>query len=399
MKLLVLSRCLPYPLHLGDRLILYHLARGLAGGGHTLDLIAFSDPQHDPVDPAPYADWFRRITLIPAPRPPAGQLDHLWRLIDRRRWFPKRAADSRSPAFFQATADHVADTFYDAVYVLGGVQVYEYTRAFAPLPAVITPYESYALYLQRAIAAAGSPLLRARLYVMHALAQAYEAFMFAPYTRVTVVSEPDQQMLLRASPTSSIVVIPNGVDCDHFSPSPTIARDPRVLVFTGNFSYAPNIDAAQLLAHHILPRVRERFPDARLILAGADPVPSVRALAAESVTVTGRVPDLRPYLAQAGVFVSPLRIGAGIKNKLLEAMAMGAPIVATPISFDGIAAVDGIHARIAPVDAIADAVIALLDSPQIQLYLAKNARDLVESGYSWSRVVERYLEQLEDARR
>jgi glycosyltransferase involved in cell wall biosynthesis len=113
-------------------------------------------------------------------------------------------------------------------------------------------------------------------------------------------------------------------------------------------------------------------------------------LSSDAITVTGRVPDMRPYLARATVFVSPLRLGAGIKNKVLEALAMGCPVVATPLSVDGI---DAQHERdllVADGSALAEAVIRVLKNADLQRRLSANGRQLIEARYSWPRVAAMY---------
>ncbi len=385
MHLLLLSRCPPAPLHLGDRLIVYHLARELAARGHTLDLIALNDRDETPEDRALYAPYFRRITLLAEAR--RSPLAYLRRLAGPR--FPRRAADAWSPDLWRAAESALAGVAYDAVQLFGGVQVYELAELVRDRPNVITPYESYALFLERQIAAAPwSPALRAQ----HALARTYERFMFAPFGRTVVVSEPDRAALRALNPTLAVEVIPNGVDLGRLPP-PTGPREPDALLFTGNFEYGPNADAARLLTQTILPAVQAQRPNARLWLVGHAPPPEVRALASEAVTVTGRVPDMRPWLQQAAVFVSPLRLGAGIKNKVLEALAAGCPVVGTPLSFDGIAVEDGQHALIAPLDALPAAILRVLDDPALAVRLADSGRALVESRYTWAQVAERY-EQL-----
>jgi len=164
-------------------------------------------------------------------------------------------------------------------------------------------------------------------------------------------------------------------------------------VFTGNFSWAPNVDAAQRFAAAIFPRIRREWAGAEFIIAGADPVPAVRALAAiPGVRVTGTVPDLRPSIWSATVYVSPLRAGFGVKNKILEAMALGTPIVATSRSLSGLAdVVPGDHLLHADSDdEIAAAVQRLLREPALADRLAENARQLVEQRYTWTAVAARY---------
>ncbi|MBL8156059.1 MAG: glycosyltransferase, partial [Anaerolineae bacterium] len=247
--------------------------------------------------------------------------------------------------------------------------------------------ESYALYLRRALAHARPQLRGGELQLL--AARRYESFMFTPYARTVVVSDRDRDELLSLNPSLPVEVIPNGVDTYAFRPRPT-ARIPALL-FVGNYEYPPNVDAALHLAQDIFPIVRQRLPQTRLWLVGNAPPPELRALASESIRVTGRVPDVRPYLARAGAFISPLRLGAGIKNKVLEALSMGCPVIATPLSLDGIAARDGHESLVAEGPALAEAALRLLQDADLSRQLSLNGRRLIESRYSWDHVAERYL--------
>lgn len=387
MNVLLISRCPPYPLHLGDRLIVYHLARELAAFGHTIDLLAFADRPDDWVQQPHYEQFFRHVELLPEPE--RAPMDYLQRQLLPARRFPRAASGAWSPAMWQAIEARLATERYDLAHLFGGVHVYEYARALGERPAIITPYESYSLYLRRALAAANGPANRLKTFAQWRLAQAFERWMFAPYRRAVVVTEQDRAELKRLNSSLPVEVIPNGVDLAEFQPGEG-ERLERTLLFTGNYEYAPNVDAALRLATDILPRVQAQFPDTRLWLVGNAPPPELRALAGSHVEVTGRVPDVRPWLAQATAFVSPLRLGAGIKNKVLEALAMGCPVVATPLSVDGIAVEDGCHALVAGDDRLAPAVIRLLQNRDLRYTLSRQGRLLIETRYSWARVARAY---------
>jgi len=148
-------------------------------------------------------------------------------------------------------------------------------------------------------------------------------------------------------------------------------------------------DAAQWFVGQIYPRVRAQFPGAEFWIVGANPAPAVRQLATiEGVKVTGTVPDIRPYLGSARVFVAPFRFGGGTKLKVLEAMAMGLPVVATSVGCQGIPVNDGIHLllRDSPEEFAAGVVALLKDSAQCEM-LGANARQLIETKFSWEAIV------------
>jgi sugar transferase (PEP-CTERM/EpsH1 system associated) len=159
-----------------------------------------------------------------------------------------------------------------------------------------------------------------------------------------LVSETERRLQSGFAPdgASKLHVIPNGVDADYFQPVETAAGDAAKIVFTGTMDYLPNIDAVRWFAHDMLPGVRQACPQAVFQIVGAKPTAEVLALAAlPGVEVVGAVPDIRPYLFGANVIVAPLRIARGIQNKVLEGMAAGKPVVATPQALDGIDAAVG----------------------------------------------------------
>lgn len=391
MKLLFVSRSGTYPLTWGDRLLVYHVTRALAARGHTVDLLAFDDGAV-PDDAVRNAGYLRRAHILPDPIIPRWR--HLARALGMEARFPDRAEAARSPAMWRHIRAWIGDGGYDLVHVFGGVRVYEYVRALDDLPAVIEPYDSYTLILQRRLE--HSRQLGDALETW--VSRRFERFMYTPYRRTIFVSEADADYARGLCPGLPTAVIANGVDTDFFDPAAVgpVERDPQRLVFVGNLSYGPNIDAAVQLVRIVLPQVRAAIPTAHVWLVGSDPAPEVQALAGEGVTVTGYVDDVRPLVCGSAAFVCPMRQGAGIKNKLLEALALASPVIATPLSLAGIAVDDGVQARIAPVEAMAEAVIAVLRDPASAARMGAAGRARVLEQYSWRHSVDGYLALYEE---
>jgi polysaccharide biosynthesis protein PslH len=196
-----------------------------------------------------------------------------------------------------------------------------------------------------------------------------------------VVSESERAALPAGG---NVQIVPNGVDTEAFA-FDARARPPARLVFGGNLGYFPNADAAEWLARDILPRVRAARPDAELRLVGARPAAAVRALGARpGVAVVGAVPAMAPELAAATVAVVPLRAGSGLQNKVLEAMAVGTPVVATRLAAAGLVVAPGEHLLVADDAAgLAAGVLALLGDPARARAMAHAARALVLARYRW----------------
>jgi len=208
-------------------------------------------------------------------------------------------------------------------------------------------------------------------------------------------SEEDRRALGRLDPNLNIALVlspveatvGNGVDLDYFSFQPG-RRDPNAIVFTGRLSYYVNADAATCFLEEIFPLVLARKPAARLTIVGPGPPRQLRTSVPDNVVVTGYVPDLRPYLAQATVSVCPVRLAVGTQNKVIEALAMGTPVVATAQGCTGLAVQAGEHLLVADEpEHFADKVVQVLEDPALQSHLADNGRAYVETHHDWDVIV------------
>lgn len=211
------------------------------------------------------------------------------------------------------------------------------------------------------------------------------------------VNAPREREILAAYVSSPIAVIPNGVDLEYFQPARAAGPGyiPGRILFTGNMSYRPNVEAARHFVTEILPGIRQEIPDAHLYIVGMDPSAAVRRLAdGERVVVTGRVEDVRPYFDAAAVAVAPLRVARGLQNKVLEAMAMRVPVVASPSAFAGISAVAGRDLLVpAEPGEFSRAVITLLRDSAARERVAAAGLACVKTNHNWSQLLER-LEDL-----
>ena len=198
------------------------------------------------------------------------------------------------------------------------------------------------------------------------------------FDHVVVVSEQERARLPAGA--RSVLVCPNGRE-----PSAVLPDAPDATVaFVATMGWAPNVDAAVWLAREIWPLVRERVPGARLLLVGKDPAPAVRALADDSVEVTGTVADVGPYLARSRVVVAPLRAGGGTRLKIMEALDVGRPVVATSLGCEGMEDLVGRGVVVADTAAaLADAIADLLLDPDRAAALGRAGHDAVKADHTW----------------
>jgi glycosyltransferase involved in cell wall biosynthesis len=209
------------------------------------------------------------------------------------------------------------------------------------------------------------------------------------------VSELDADRFRHDMSVSHVDVVDNGVDTSFFQPADT-PREPATLLFLGSLEWRPNLDGVQQMLEHVFPAVRRDVPNARLLLVGRNPPDWLRRAARQEANVElhGNVPDVRPFLARAGMLVVPLRIGGGSRLKILEALACGTPVVSTCVGAEGLALVPGQHIEVSPsIAELSASIVRLVRDPQRALRQAEAGRAQVLRRYDWDRLAER-LEQL-----
>ena len=218
----------------------------------------------------------------------------------------------------------------------------------------------------------------------------YERRVLGAADAVVAFTEADRATLAELAPDARLSVISPGIEVPA-RPSDPVGSKPPAVLFLGSFVHPPNIEAAIRLARAIMPAVRARVPDAVLEIVGDAPPAEVRALAGEGVTVTGRVADTRPYLDRAAVMAAPLRLGGGMRVKVLEALAAGKATVATPRALAGLDVVPGTHVLIGETDAELGAAIAdLLEDEDLRRRTGGAAREWAGEHLTWNRATAAY---------
>jgi len=307
---------------------------------------------------------------------------------------PLQARYSWNPAFARRLDYLIAERTFDVVHVehLRGGRYALFIREMLArhgkggVPVVWDSVDCISALFKQA--AKGSRSLSSRLIARLELGrtQRYETRLVRQLDRVVVTSGIDRRQLLDLASTEAnhkVSVVPNGVDLDYFKPI-DCEREKATLVISGKMSYHANEAAAVHFVRVVLPRIWARQPDVRVWITGKDPSRRVRDLSGDRVVITGTVPDIRPYLQHATIAVSPILYGAGIQNKVLEALACGTPVVATSKSVAGLSTRAGLHLRVAETEVgLGNAILSLLRSPEERRFLGESGRCFVEMNHDW----------------
>ncbi len=374
MRVLVL--CDRYPDSYQDGLLLrvLHLARWI-GARHELDLIAYHDGERSPE----HEKFFRRVWTVPRPR---AKVTPGW-LAPFTGW-AVRDFYPRSAELGDLCERTLHPEEYDLIWDAGASIFQQLPARWDEVPIVADLVDDMVLTSSRALLATKGFSARLRQFKYLSLYYRFERYVMRRVARCVVVSEEDAESFRRVSPTVPVSVVQNGVDLDYFAPSAR-PQIPGRLVFEGSMAFGPNQLAAIHLVKEVMPRIWAQRPDATLTLVGRDPSPEILALRSDRVQVTGSVPDVRPYVQEAEVFVCPLLSGAGIKNKLLQAWAMGKATVATSVSVGGLTVSDGDNVLVKDeAGPFAEAVLNLLRDEAYRSSLGAAGRLTVERYSSWA---------------
>lgn len=378
MKIFVMLSRVPFPIEKGDKLRAYHQIRCLAQK-HEVILCALSETPVNPVTMEVLTGFCKEVHIIPI-----RKIGMIWNVV--------RAFFNGNPlqvGYFYRCHAHkkvreiIAQSKPDHIYCQL-TRVSEYVKD-QQIPKTLDYQDIFSMGAKRR--AETSSLLKRLFFMMeYKRLLRYEHNIFEKFDHKTIISQPDRD-LLPHSRRNEVAIIPNGVDHEYFKKTET----PKIydLVFTGNMGYPPNIDAARFIADDIFPLVLNILPKAKLLIAGASPHPKVQALTKNNVTVTGWVPDIRESYAASRIFIAPMRIGTGLQNKLLEAMAMELPCITSPLANQALGAKNGEEILVgSSAKEYAEHVVHLLQNETYAKTLALNGHKFVSNVYSWEKSVD-----------
>lgn len=392
LKLIVVSPNIPRPWS-GASTRNYHLLRALASA-HRVALIALNElPGTDIAAQVAHLGAFTSSVQVVEPDPRARKRREQLKALVALQSYEVRAHQYEA---VQAALDRLfATDTYDAV-LFESVQMAGYR--LPPGVHVIIDQHNLEYELRRRAFERESGWGR-KLYnwLEYRALRPVEIERCRAADAVALTSAREATILRALAPATSIAVVPNGVDLEFFRPRPVEREVAGRVIFTGALTYQPNVQAVLHFAQHIWPLIQQARPHATWQIVGRYPPSEVQRLAElPGVSVTGAVPDVRPYLAEAQVALAPLLVGSGTRMKILEAFAMGKPVVSTPVGCEGLPVLSGEHLSVADDPrAFADAVVTLLDRPDLRARYGEAGRALATAGFGWEASARALLELVE----
>ncbi len=329
MRFLFVANRMPYPPFRGDKLKIYHLAKELSKN-HELHLITIAESREDIKYIENLTPYFAQIEYVFIPKYKAV-INTILGIFNRD---PFQVNYFRSRKFQKQLNNRLHNNSYDGVHVQH-IRMSQFFKNAENLNRVILDLpDAFSLYWERRAKNTTNFFIKKFETIEYHRVKQYEQKWVSRFKKVLVCSLEDQ-LYLESLGLNQVEILENGVDTNMFKPSDKPYIPYRVL-FTGNMDYAPNVDAVIYFANQIWPYVRKSVPEAKFIIAGQRPVVKVLSLRNNNIEVTGFIEDLTQEYAKAHVVVSPLRIGAGTQNKVLEALAMNIPVVTTNVGYTGL---------------------------------------------------------------
>lgn len=391
MKILVCTQKIPYPLTSGDNLRIYNIFKKLSKN-HRVYLLYNDTSQNNQEYLAVMKERGIFEDCIPLNLPDSSLIDRTIGLMcSNSKFFSKRGYFKFKEDVKNKVSEIIKRNKVEVIHS-HDLFVSLLLSDFNAIPKVLDLTDSHALYYKRELQSLQNPIDFFTKCGRFIAMRRGENWLLNNFEVTTVVSPIDQKYLKKLNTDANIMVIPNGVDIDYYSPVKGVEEDYPSILFSGTMKFSPNIDAVIYIHKKILPLIKSQIPELKFYIAGANPTSKIKNLADEHhIIVTGFVEDICHYILKASVVLAPMRKGSGIKNKILEAMAMEKPIVTNPMGAEALCEEAKNCLLIGEnADEIANHVINLLRDREKRLELGKKGREIVLKEYTWDKVAEEY---------
>jgi len=400
MKILFLANRLPHENVAGGHRLIYQRMRLLIGQGHQVGLASFVAPENEKFVPAMHG-MLHEIETVPVPARKVlvrAFRDYISATLPAIFW------KNYSPAMMRAIGNMVERTKYDVVVAeFGEMGMYLYRNPYlSAVRKVVSCHRCLSTALGKYAQTPGlSPALRLKSAAQIRKLEQYEFEMYSAMDHILTLTPEDRFTLLNYAPELPVTVIPPGIDFDYLDrKAPPSPETPPIVMMCGYFSDKSNNDAALWFANETWPILRQAHPGLQLHLIGLGVGKEIGHLASHDkrIIVVGAVDDLRPYREKARIFINPMRLGSGLRIKVLEAMATGLPVVSTSLGIAGIPAQNGVNCFIADTPGLtAESIGWLLNDEALGESMGRSAKEMVQAKYdirSTMRELEQVLEEV-----
>lgn len=365
-----------------QKTLLYYLGAELSPKRTIMDLVCFYDQPEDLAEVPRYEHFFRHVTLIPVPA------NVLKRPLNNA--YPQEVEKAWSSAMWEAAENYVRNAHYDLVHLFGGIRIYEYQHLIYDLPHVITLERLQSPFYDKKFQNEKNWFKRQQFKQEFQSIKQYEQWVYRGF-KLIVVSTPEEAKALKTADNKAKVIIqPLGVDTDYFDPTEYEAATPGLL-FIGDFAEAEDLKTAQLLIQNIFPAVKKSIPKAHLYIVGKNPPPRLLAMASDSIDILEKPHDLRPLFELALIYIAPIQDYTGLRQDILQAMAMMTPVITTYHGSTGIDIKPEHDVILGKTAAdFSQQVIRLFQDRELRQRLRMNGQRLIESRYAWQQIVSQY---------
>ncbi len=386
MKILFTCKEFPHSKVIGGPIIIYNRLKYFSKN-HLVSLAAFFRPGEEKYIPSvkPFCHDLKLVPVSSKRSPLKATWDFFTSPIPH---YFLRIHGSKKMA--ETIAEMVQKDRYDFVigeYSVMGQFIHN-NPLLPPVRRIVSVHECYYLARLKAFRHSKLGLNKLKEAINLKGLKRYEFDMYKHADKVLTLTHQDKKKLLDISPELDIAVVPHGVDVENFSFSEP-EREEISIVFVGNYLHYPNVDAVLYFYQEIWPRIKSQVPKIKFYAVGQGPPPEVRSLSKDdAIIVTGRVDGVRPYLKKGRVFICPVRLGGGFRGKILEAMAVGIPVVSTSLGAEGVPAFQRENIIVADnPEEFTQGIIDLINDDRLFEIIRKNARRLVEEKFAWQKGV------------
>lgn len=389
MRILFLTSRFPFPPIGGDKLRFFNILKYLSKN-HEISILCFSDKKIPAELISAYKNYFSEIDVVLQPKI-KSYINCILGLLKRQ---PLQISYYQSKKMENLVREKIKQKKFDFVFV-HLIRMAEYVKNY-PIYKILDMTDAQSLNYIRAM-----PYTTGKWSIIHRfekeLVRHYEQDIWRYFDKTYVVSPIDQQYLKSLDKNMNVEVLPMGVDIEKY-PFRLNDHINKQICFIGNMRTFPNTDAVVWFSNEIFPLIKKEMPEVKFFIVGTEPSRRVRKLAKiKDVFVTGEVNNINEYVWNSAVSVAPMRVGAGIQDKILESMALGTPVVTTTIGLEGIEATPGID--IIVVDSpeeFADQVVKLIENKERRAQISKNARNLIKVKYTWDKSLKTFEKLLSE---